>query len=79
MASLPVAGSAGLSSWVRGVGEQGGDGAGCVGCEGGADGDLVVVVVAEGKAVRQLREEGLVRTTPGWGTYVIKKNDDANP
>ena len=31
------------------------------------------------KAVRQLRDEGLVRTTPGWGTYVVKKNDDANP
>jgi hypothetical protein len=31
------------------------------------------------KAVRQLRDEGLVRTTPGWGTYVMKKNDDANP
>ena len=25
------------------------------------------------KAVRQLREEGLVRTTPGWGTYVIER------
>ena len=31
------------------------------------------------KAVHQLRDEGLVRTTPGWGTYVVKKNDDANP
>ena len=31
------------------------------------------------KAVRQLREEGLVRTTPGWGTYVVKKNDRADP
>lgn len=20
-----------------------------------------------------------IRTTPGWGTYVVKKNDDANP
>jgi DNA-binding GntR family transcriptional regulator len=29
------------------------------------------------KAVRQLREEGLVRTTPGWGTYVVK-NDSAS-
>jgi GntR family transcriptional regulator len=27
------------------------------------------------KAVRQLRDEGLVRTTPGWGTYVVKKTD----
>jgi DNA-binding GntR family transcriptional regulator len=31
------------------------------------------------QAVHQLRDEGLVRTTPGWGTYVVKKNDDANP
>ena len=31
------------------------------------------------KAVRQLREEGLVRTTPGWGTYVVKKNAAADP
>jgi DNA-binding GntR family transcriptional regulator len=31
------------------------------------------------KAVHQLRDEGLVRTTPGWGTYVAKENDDANP
>jgi hypothetical protein len=31
------------------------------------------------KAVRQLREEGLARTTPGWGTYVVKKNDAADP
>jgi hypothetical protein len=29
-------------------------------------------------AVHQLRDEGLVRTTPGWGTYVVK-NDGANP
>ncbi len=25
------------------------------------------------KAVRALRDEGLVRTVPGWGTYVVKK------
>jgi GntR family transcriptional regulator len=25
------------------------------------------------KAVRMLRDEGLVRTVPGWGTYVMKK------
>ena len=25
------------------------------------------------KAVRQLREEGFVRTTPGWGTYVVRR------
>ena len=31
------------------------------------------------KAVRQLREEGLVRTTPGWGTYVVKKTGAADP
>jgi DNA-binding GntR family transcriptional regulator len=30
------------------------------------------------KAVHQLRDEGLVRTTPGWGTYVVKKNDKAS-
>jgi Bacterial regulatory proteins, gntR family len=29
------------------------------------------------KAVRQLRDEGLVRTASDWGTYVVKKNDDA--
>ena len=28
------------------------------------------------KAIHQLRAEGLVRTTPGWGTYVVKKNDE---
>jgi DNA-binding GntR family transcriptional regulator len=30
------------------------------------------------KAVHQLRDEGLVRTTPGWGTYVVKTNGDAS-
>lgn len=24
------------------------------------------------KAIRALREEGLVETVPGWGTYVVK-------
>ncbi len=24
------------------------------------------------KAIHQLRDEGLVRITPGWGTYVVK-------
>jgi GntR family transcriptional regulator len=27
------------------------------------------------KAIHQLRDEGLVRTTPGWGTYVVKKDE----
>jgi DNA-binding GntR family transcriptional regulator len=26
------------------------------------------------KAIRLLRDEGLVRTVPGWGTYVVKKD-----
>ncbi len=26
------------------------------------------------KAVKVLREEGLVRTVPGWGTYVIERS-----
>jgi DNA-binding GntR family transcriptional regulator len=26
------------------------------------------------KAIHQLRDEGLVRTTPGWGTYVARKD-----
>ena len=30
------------------------------------------------KAVHQLRDEGLVPTTLGWGTYVMK-NDARNP
>ncbi|MFY9933305.1 MAG: winged helix-turn-helix domain-containing protein [Streptosporangiaceae bacterium] len=29
------------------------------------------------KTVHQLRDEGLVRTTPSWGTCVIKKNGHA--
>ena len=28
------------------------------------------------QAVRQLRDEGLARTAPGWGTYAVKKNDN---
>jgi len=27
------------------------------------------------KAVRVLRDDGLVRTVPGWGTYVVKPED----
>lgn len=27
------------------------------------------------KAVKVLRDDGLVRTVPGWGTYVIKKDE----
>jgi DNA-binding transcriptional MocR family regulator len=27
------------------------------------------------KAIHALRDEGLVRTTPGWGTYVVKPED----
>jgi DNA-binding GntR family transcriptional regulator len=27
------------------------------------------------KAVHALRDEGLVRTTPGWGTYVVKPEE----
>ena len=30
------------------------------------------------KAVHQLRDEGLVRTTPGWGTYVVKQEEKEN-
>jgi len=26
------------------------------------------------KAIHQLRDEGLVRTTPGWGTYVVRSD-----
>ncbi len=26
------------------------------------------------KAVRLLRDEGLIRTVPGWGTYVVKRD-----
>ena len=33
--------------------------------------DLAPVTIR--KAVRLLRDEGLVRTVPGWGTYVVKK------
>jgi DNA-binding GntR family transcriptional regulator len=27
------------------------------------------------KAIHALRDEGLVRTTPGWGTYVVKPEE----
>ncbi len=27
------------------------------------------------KAIHALRDEGLVRTTPGWGTYVVHERD----
>ena len=29
------------------------------------------------KAVRVLRDDGLVRTVPGWGTYVVKPEGSA--
>jgi GntR family transcriptional regulator len=31
-----------------------------------------MAIVTVRKAVRVLRDEGIVRTTPGWGTYVIE-------
>jgi GntR family transcriptional regulator len=32
-----------------------------------------MAIVTVRKAVRVLRDEGIVRTTPGWGTYVIER------
>lgn len=31
------------------------------------------------KAIHALRDEGLVRTTPGWGTYVIRDKQELSP
>jgi len=34
-----------------------------------------MAIVTVRKAVRVLRDEGLVRTVPGWGTYVIPPDE----
>jgi DNA-binding GntR family transcriptional regulator len=36
-----------------------------------------MAIVTVRKAVRVLRDEGIVRTVPGWGTYVIPPDERA--
>lgn len=38
-----------------------------------------LALVTVRKAVRQLRDEGLVRATPGWGTYVVPPDERPGP
>jgi GntR family transcriptional regulator len=38
-----------------------------------------LALVTVRKAVHQLRDEGLVRSSPGWGTYVVPPEERPKP